>query len=126
ARRVHGVLALLSPPRVADDALEVPVGRAGTHGGEQIGLVSGEETGPKLSVRGQADPVAIGAERLRYRVDEPDPPLAVHEAEHPRGRVRLARNLLERVNGLDHRPDLATGEHGVGGPRAVPVERHEL
>ena len=42
--------------------------------------------------------VAVGAERLGHRVDEADLALAVGEAEHARGGVRLARHLLERVH----------------------------
>ena len=80
-----------------------------------------------LPVGGQPDPVAVGAERLRDRVDEPDLAApAVGEPVDARGRVRLARQRLERVAGLDQRPQLGAGQNLVGAPGAVAVERHEL
>ena len=44
----------------------------------QVGLADREQAGAELAVRGQADAVAVGAERLGDRVDEADlaPPSA--------------------------------------------------
>ena len=44
---------------------------------------------------------------------KPISPRAVGEAEHARGRVRLARQLLERVDAVDDRADLLAGQHLV-------------
>src|SRR5215207_8196361 len=94
---VDVVLELLSPDRVADDGLEVSVGRPGAHRVPEIRLVHREEASPELAVGREPDAVAIRAERFRHRADESDlaPPIA--EAEDPRGGVRLARNFLERM-----------------------------
>ena len=79
-------------------SLELGVGGAGAQRLAQVGLVQREEAGAQLALGGQADPVAVGAERLGDRVDEADLALAVGEAEHARGGRRLARQLLERVD----------------------------
>ena len=54
----------------------------------QVGLVDREEAGAQLAVGGQADAVAVGAERLGHRVDEAELAAPVREAEHARGGVR--------------------------------------
>src|ERR687897_1244932 len=120
---VDVVLELLAPHGVADDSLELRVVGAVAKRRPQVGLVAGEEAGPQLAVAGQPDPVAVGAERLRDRVDEADLAASVSEPEHPRRRRRLARERLERVPRLDDRPDLLPGQPGVRCPRAVRVRR---
>ena len=57
---------------------------------------------------------------------KPISPRPSREAEHARGRVRLARQLLERVDAVDDRADLVARQHLVARPRVVAVERHEL
>jgi hypothetical protein len=63
----------------------------------QVGLVQREQAGAQAAVGGQADAVAVAAERLGDRVDEADRARAVGEAVDARGRVRLARLGLERA-----------------------------
>src|ERR687897_3282296 len=119
ARLVDVMLQLLAPHGVADDPLQLSVVRAGAQRVAQVGLVAGEEAGAKLSVAGQADPVAVGAERLRDRVNEADLARAVGKPEHPRSGRGLAGQLLQPVSGLDDLPDLPAGQDGVGGPCSI-------
>src|SRR4051794_35298579 len=126
ARVVDVVLELLAPHRVADDLLEVVVGGAGAQRRAQVGLVQREQAGPQPPVGGQPDAVAVAAERLRDRVDEPDPPAAVGEPVDARGGAGLARLGLERPRRLDPGPDLGPGQDAVAVPCAVRIERHEL
>src|ERR687897_2759906 len=107
---VDVVLELLAPHGVADDSLELRVVGAVAKRRPQVGLVAGEQAGPQLAVAGQADPVAVGAERFRHRVDEPDLAAPVGEPEPPRGGRRLARDFLELVGGLDDPSDLLPGQ----------------
>src|ERR671933_972847 len=126
ARLVHAVLELLAPDRLADDPHDLVVARAVAQRRAQVGLVEGEQARAQAPVRGQADAVAVAAERLADGVDEADPALAVGEAVHARGGVGLARLGLERIHGGDRRADLLAGEDAVGRPAVVGVERHEL
>ena len=71
-------------------SLELCVGRSLAHRVAEARLVHREEAGPQLAVGGQADAVAVGAERLGDGVDEADLPLAVGEARR-RERSRAAR-----------------------------------
>ncbi len=57
---------------------------------------------------------------------KPISPSPSREAEDARGGRRLARQLLERVDGVDDRAQLVAGEHLVRRPGVVGVERHEL
>jgi hypothetical protein len=59
-------------------------------------------------------------------VDEADAPAPVGEAVDPRRGARLARLGLERIRLVDRRPDLVARQHGIGRPRVVSIERHEL
>src|SRR3954453_12428459 len=76
ARRLHEaglvdvVFELLAPDGVADDLLEVVVGRAGPQRAAQVGLVVAEQARAQAAVGGDADAVAVAAERLADRVDE--------------------------------------------------------
>src|SRR3954468_5720638 len=132
ARRLHeprlvdAVLELLAPDGLADDPLDLVVARAVAQRRAQVGLVDREQAGAQAAVGGKADAVAVAAERVADRVDEADLALAVGEAVRARGRVRLARLGLERVDGADRRADLLATEHAVGRPAVVGVERHEL
>src|SRR4051794_6979697 len=126
ARVVDVVLELLAPHRVADDLLEVVVGGAGPQRAPQVGLVQREQAGSQPPVGGQPDAVAVAAERLRDRVDEPDAAASVGEPVHARGGAGLAPLGLERPHRLDPRPDLGPGQDAVAVPGAVGVERHEL
>src|SRR6266516_411160 len=116
------MLQLLAPDGVAHDRLELRVGGARAHRLAQVGLMQREQAGAQLALGGQADAVAVGAERLGHRVDEPDLAFAVGEAEHARGGRRLARQLLKRVDGSDDLAQLLARQHGVGRPRVVAVE----
>ena len=120
------MLELLAPHRTAHHGLElVVVGSAAQHGA-QVRLAQREQAGAQLAVGGYADPVAVGAEGLRDRVDEADAAAAVGEAEGPRGRAGGAGLGLQRVNRMDRGTDLLAAEHVVGRPRVVGVKRHEL
>ena len=57
----------------------------------QVGLVDAEQAGAQLALGGQADAVAVAAERLGDRVDEADLAGAVGEAAARAVRVALAR-----------------------------------
>src|SRR6266540_3417005 len=92
----------------------------------QIPLLTREQAGAELAVRGHADTIARRAERLGDGVDEADLTGAVREAEPPRGGGRLGRDLYERPALFDERADLVTGQHLVFAPGLVGVERHEL
>src|SRR5215210_3550720 len=83
ARIADLVLELLAPHRVANDRLELGVAGAGPHGRTEVGLVEREEAGPQHALGGQADAVAVAAERLRDGRDEADLALAVGEAPAP-------------------------------------------
>src|SRR6266566_6569422 len=120
------VLELLVGDRETDQLFEPLVREAVSERCLQIPLAAREEAGAQLSVGGQPDPVARRAERLRNRVDEADLAGAVGEAEAPRSRRRLRRQLLERPALLDQRPDLAAGQDVVAAPGLICVERHEL
>jgi hypothetical protein len=120
------VLELLAPHRVADDLRELVVEGAGAQRGAQIGLVHREQAGPQHALGGDADAVAVAAERLRDGGDEADLALAVGEAPAAGGRVLLALERLERVSRVDQRPDLLIRQHAVAIPLLVGVERHEL
>ena len=126
ARLADVVLELLAPHGVADDLLELAIVGALAQRGAQVGLVQREQARAQAAVGGQPDPVAVAAERLRDRIDEADPALAVGEAVHPGGRVRLARLGLQRIHGVDRSPDLGAGQHLLRRPGMVGVERHEL
>ena len=114
---VDPVLQLLAPDRVADDPLQLGVVGAGPQRRAQVGLVEGEEAGAQLAVGGQAQPVAVGAERFGDGVDEADLAAPVGEGEDAGGRVRLARQLAQRVDLFDHRPHLGAGQHLLGASR---------
>src|SRR5262249_46898802 len=120
------VLQLLAPDRVPDHLLDFFIVRTASQRFAQVGFVQAEKTGAELPLGREADPVAVGAEGLGNRVDEADLALAVAEAVDLRRRVRRAPKRLERVDRIDHAPDLAAGEHPVFGPGVVGIERHEL
>src|SRR5918999_1886890 len=126
ARLADPVLELLAPDGVANRALELGVARPAAEWRAQVGLVDREQAGAELALRGQPDAVAVRAERLGDGVDEADLALAVREAVHARCRVRLARELLERVHAVDDRSDLLARQHLVLRPGVVAVEGHEL
>ena len=58
------VLELLAPDGVADDPLEFVVAGAVAHRRAQIGLAEREQARPQLALGGEADPVAVAAERF--------------------------------------------------------------
>src|SRR4051794_19514848 len=94
ARRLHEprlvdtVLELLAPDGLADDPRDVVVARAVAQRRAQVGLVDREQARAQAPVGGEADAVAVTAERVADRVDEADLALAVGEAVHARGGVR--------------------------------------
>src|SRR5690242_584179 len=98
------MLELLAPDGVTDDLLELVVARSLAHRRSQVGLIQREKTRPQPSVSGEPDPVAIPAERLRDRVDEPDPALAIGESVGAGGGAGLPCLRLQRVDGVDGRP----------------------
>src|ERR671937_1269829 len=120
------VLQLLVANGEADVPRELLLGSTRAKRFLQVPLAPREETGPKLAVGGEADPVAGRAERLGDRIDEADLAGAVGEAEAARGRRRRRRQLDERPALLDQGPDLAAGQDAVLAPDLVGVERHEL
>src|SRR5205085_2929644 len=126
ARIVDLVLELLVGDREPDQLFEPFVRGAVAERALQIPFAAREQAGSQLPVRGQTDAVAGRAERLGDRVDEADLAGAVGEAEAPRGRRRLRRQLLERPTLLDQRPDLAAGQDVVVLPGLVGVHGHEL
>src|SRR3954453_12415038 len=121
SRLVDAVLELLAPDGLADDPRDVVVARAVAQRRAQVGLVDREQACAQAPVGGEADAVAAAADRVPARVDEADLALAVGEAVRARGRVRLARLGLERVDGADRRADLLAAEHAVGGPAGAGV-----
>ena len=123
-RLVDPMLQLLAPHGVPDDLLQRVVARAGAQRLPQIGLVDREQAGPQLAVGGDADAVAIRAEGLGDRVDEAD--LAAPTKRKTLAVACGSRGSLELMHGLDDLPDLPAGEHRVGPPIPVGVERHEL
>ncbi len=125
-RLADPVLELLAPHGVTDDLLQLGVGGAVSDRAPQVGLVEREQARAQAAVGGEPDPVAVAAERLRDRVDEADLPVAVGEPVDAGGGARLARLGLERVHRADQVADLGAGQHLVGRPRMVGVERHEL
>src|SRR5918992_1980195 len=120
------VLQLLAPDGRADDPFQLVVARAVAQWPPKVGLVEREEAGPELALGGEADPIAVGAEGLGHRVDEADLPASVGEAEDARRRRGLARQLLERMDRVDDRPQLIAAQDRVRRPGVVSVERHEL
>src|SRR5436305_7279930 len=70
ARLAHVVLQLLAPDRVADPRGQLLIRGAGAQRLSQVRLVHGEETCAELALGSEPHPVAVGAERLRHRVDE--------------------------------------------------------
>src|SRR4051812_13068781 len=76
---VDAMLELLAVHRVANDLLEVVVGRAGAQWPAQVGFAQAEQARAQPPVGGQPDAVAVATERLGDRVDEPDPAAAVGE-----------------------------------------------
>src|SRR5207237_4825289 len=78
---VDAVLELFVTNGKADQLGEPLVARSVPQRRLQIPLAAREQARAELAVRGQADPVAIGAERLRDRVDEAELALSVGEAE---------------------------------------------
>jgi hypothetical protein len=78
------VLELLAPDRGPDDVSHLVVVGSIPQRPAQIGLVERKQACPQPPVRGQADPVAVGAERLGDGIDEPDPAAAVGEPVDPR------------------------------------------
>src|SRR3954451_13239029 len=126
ARLAHVVLQLLAPHRVADERRQLRVRRAAAQRLAEVRLVNREEARAQFALGRQPHAVAVGAERLGDGGDEADPPRPGGEAEHARGGRRLARQLLERVHRIDDRAQLLAGQHLVGAPRVVRVERHEL
>src|SRR3954453_3733101 len=95
------VLQLLAPHRVADQALDLLIRGPRPQRPAQVGLVKREEAGARLALGGQGHAGAVGAERVPGGVDEADLALSVGEAEDARGRGRLPRELLQRVDGMD-------------------------
>src|ERR1051326_2349555 len=126
-RLVDTVLQLFVPDGEAEEIRNFRTCATVSQRPFHVPLAAREQARAQLSVGGDADPVAAGAERLRDRVDEADLALPVGETEPPGGRRQLGRNLDERpVLRFDQGADLAAGQHLVGAPRAVCVERHEL
>src|SRR5262245_23674172 len=107
---VDAVLELLVLHGPAEDSLELLVGGAVAERRLEIPLAAREEARPELAVRGQAEAIAGGAERLGDRVDEPDLARSVGEAEATGGRRGLRGDLVERPVLLDQRADLCPGE----------------
>src|SRR5207244_8412368 len=106
ARLAHVVLELLAPDGVADQLLEPSIRRTIAQRLPQVGLVQREEAGAELAFRRQPDAVAVRAEGLGHGVHETDLAAPVRETEHARRGRRLARQLLERVGGVDDPPHL--------------------
>ena len=92
----------------------------------QVGLVGGEQARAELPVGGQADPVAVAAERLGHARDHADGAAAVEVAPAVGGRRAAGRDLLERVHRVDAGDDLVLADDLVGVPAAAGVERHPL
>src|SRR5918994_45839 len=96
-RLADPVLQLLAPDGVPNDRFELVVGDPPAQRCPEVGLIHREQAGPQLAVGREANSVAIGAGGLGDGIDESDLTLAVGEAEHPRRRRRLSRQLLERM-----------------------------
>src|SRR5665811_1661153 len=132
ARRLHkaglvdAVFQLLAPNRLAQDCCDLRVACAIAQWLAQVGLSEREEAGPQATLGGEADAVALGAERLGDRADEADRPGAVGEPVDPGGRVGIAAHRLQRVLGFDRSANLLPSQHLLLRPGAVGVERHEL
>src|SRR5262249_21642033 len=75
------VLQLLVADRLDQEVRQLGVAGATAQRTPQVPFVDREQTGANLPVRGQSDPVAAPAERLRDRVDEADLADGVRERE---------------------------------------------
>src|SRR5438067_11699891 len=85
------VLQLFLPRRRADDLLQLLVGSAAAQRAAQIGLDRGEEARAEGALGGEANAIALGAERLADRGDEANRARhAVGEAIDARGGAGIA------------------------------------
>ena len=104
------------------------VGLAGAQRCPEIRLLASEQAVAHLAVSGQADPVAVAAERAGHRGDHADPArAAVDEPRLGRGAPPDRCTLwLEDEPSAQAIEDLVGGDHPVAGPAVLSVERHLL
>ncbi len=101
------VLELLTPHGVANNDLQLTIIGAIAERAAKVGLVEREQARPEPAVGGQADAVAVPAERLGDRIDEPDQAVAVGEPVQAGRCARFAGLGFERIDLIDRRPDLS-------------------
>ena len=107
-----------------EEVVELVVGRAAAQDGPQVELLEREQAGAELALGGDADAVALLAERLGDAGDHADVADAVGVAE-PLGRLDVLRvvragdrQVLEREHRVDPLEDLVGRHDLVAGPVA--------
>src|SRR5581483_4345242 len=120
------VALFFSLHHVLNEGNKLFVGGAAPHQAMQIVVPNRKQAGANLSIRGDADPAAVTAERMGYRRDNSDLSDAIVEAV-------AAGSLTVLVWGLDQRSklshamqDLIQRDYGAGRPLAILLERHEF
>src|SRR5207249_8775788 len=104
---------------------DLVIARARAQQPAEIGFLEREQTGAELSVRGDADAVAVAAEGLADARDHPDAPgRAVGEAEDTR-RLRAVVDGDQRVDPIDRREHLLRRDDAVAAPALLRIERHD-
>ena len=91
----------------------------------QVVVLEGEQAAAELAVGGEADAVALLAERAGDARDHADLAAPVEVAE-PLGGLGAPGDRLEREHRVDLLDDLGLGDDLVAGPGVAAVERHPL
>src|SRR5258708_4654700 len=109
-----------------NELCELLVRRAASHQLVQVVIPHGKKTRTQLAVRGDPNPAAVSAERMRHRRDDSKLAYAIGEAISPRRFTALVGNLLQRQELCHARENLIERNHNFRSPNAVLFERHEL
>src|SRR5271156_6005787 len=82
---------------------------------------------PDLAIRGQPNPAAVPAERMRNRSDDADLAQAIVEGEASRGLTQRVRGEIHQwSNSVQPLDDLLQGNDRLMLPAAVFLQRHPL